>query len=191
MTMRSSAPTGRLPLPDLGRRGGGWVLLQVVLLLVIVGLGLIGPAWSGPARVVGACLGIALGVSGLGLVIAGILALRRQLTAYPRPVPGGHTSTDGLSEPMAAMCESSIRTSACSISGGERRRTTFVLAIYPSLLITLTPGYFWYLSLHPRGPGKVDIIFGCGTAVQRRDEPAQAARVAESRPWAVSTRWAR
>ena len=26
---------------------------------------------------------------------------------------------------------------------GDRRRTTFLLAIYPSLLITLTPGYFW------------------------------------------------
>ncbi|MFT3989549.1 aromatic ring-hydroxylating oxygenase subunit alpha [Aestuariivirga sp.] len=45
---------------------------------------------------------------------------------------------------------------------GERRRTTFLLAIYPSLLITLTPGYFWYLSLHPHGPGQVRIIFGGG-----------------------------
>ena len=45
---------------------------------------------------------------------------------------------------------------------GKWRRTTTLLAIYPSLLITLTPGYFWYLSLHPHGPGKVDIIFGGG-----------------------------
>jgi phenylpropionate dioxygenase-like ring-hydroxylating dioxygenase large terminal subunit len=45
---------------------------------------------------------------------------------------------------------------------GERRRTTFLLAIYPSLLITLTPGYFWYLSLHPKGVGQVSIIFGGG-----------------------------
>ncbi len=45
---------------------------------------------------------------------------------------------------------------------GDRRRTTFLLAIYPSLLITLTPGYFWYLSLHPQGPGQVRIIFGGG-----------------------------
>ena len=37
---------------------------------------------------------------------------------------------------------------------GERRRTTFLLAVYPSLLVTLTPGYFWYLSLHPKGPGQ-------------------------------------
>ena len=45
---------------------------------------------------------------------------------------------------------------------GERRRTTYLLAIYPSLLITLTPGYFWYLSLHPEGVGKVRISFGGG-----------------------------
>lgn len=47
---------------------------------------------------------------------------------------------------------------------GDRRRTTFLLAIYPSLLITLTPGYFWYLSLHPRGVGQVHITFGGGMA---------------------------
>jgi phenylpropionate dioxygenase-like ring-hydroxylating dioxygenase large terminal subunit len=45
---------------------------------------------------------------------------------------------------------------------GDRRRTTFLLAVYPSLLITLTPGYFWYLSLHPRGPAQVNIVFGGG-----------------------------
>ncbi len=45
---------------------------------------------------------------------------------------------------------------------GDRRRTTFLLAVYPSLLITLTPGYFWYLSLHPHGVGQVDMIFGGG-----------------------------
>jgi phenylpropionate dioxygenase-like ring-hydroxylating dioxygenase large terminal subunit len=47
---------------------------------------------------------------------------------------------------------------------GERRRTTVLLAIYPSLLITLTPGYFWYLSLHPNGAGRVHITFGGGMA---------------------------
>jgi phenylpropionate dioxygenase-like ring-hydroxylating dioxygenase large terminal subunit len=47
---------------------------------------------------------------------------------------------------------------------GDRRRTTFLLAVYPSLLVTLTPGYFWYLSLHPRGVGQVHIMFGGGMA---------------------------
>jgi phenylpropionate dioxygenase-like ring-hydroxylating dioxygenase large terminal subunit len=45
---------------------------------------------------------------------------------------------------------------------GDRRRTTFLLAVYPSMLVTLTPGYFWYLSLHPRGVGQVSIVFGGG-----------------------------
>ncbi len=45
---------------------------------------------------------------------------------------------------------------------GERRRMTYLLAIYPTLLITLTPGYFWYLTLHPKGVGQVSIIFGGG-----------------------------
>ncbi|WP_062763385.1 aromatic ring-hydroxylating dioxygenase subunit alpha [Falsirhodobacter sp. alg1] len=45
---------------------------------------------------------------------------------------------------------------------GEERNRTWLLAIYPSLLITLTPGYFWYLSLRPDGPDHVKILFGGG-----------------------------
>ncbi|ERL97450.1 ring-hydroxylating dioxygenase, large terminal subunit [Rhodobacteraceae bacterium HIMB11] len=45
---------------------------------------------------------------------------------------------------------------------GEERKTTYLLALYPSLMITLTPGYFWYISLHPKGPGQVHIRFGGG-----------------------------
>lgn len=53
---------------------------------------------------------------------------------------------------------------------GDERRTTFLLAIYPSLLITLTPGYFWYLSLHPVSPGQVHIRFGGGMSDDYRDD---------------------
>ncbi|MCI5096392.1 MAG: Rieske 2Fe-2S domain-containing protein [Rhodobacteraceae bacterium] len=53
---------------------------------------------------------------------------------------------------------------------GEERRTTFLLSIYPSLLITLTPGYFWYLSLHPVSPGKVHIRFGGGMSDDYKDD---------------------
>lgn len=54
---------------------------------------------------------------------------------------------------------------------GERRRTTFLLAIYPSLLITLTPGYFWYLSLHPDGVDHVRISFGGGMSDDYANDP--------------------
>jgi phenylpropionate dioxygenase-like ring-hydroxylating dioxygenase large terminal subunit len=53
---------------------------------------------------------------------------------------------------------------------GDRRRTTYLLAIYPSLLITLTPGYFWYLSLHPQGVSQVRIMFGGGMAPEFMDD---------------------
>ncbi len=54
---------------------------------------------------------------------------------------------------------------------GDLRRTTFLLTIYPSLMITLTPGYFWYLSLHPQGPAKVRIVFGGGFSPDFADDP--------------------
>ena len=59
---------------------------------------------------------------------------------------------------------------------GDRRRTTFLLSIYPSLLITLTPGYFWYLTLHPGDtPGRVRIGFGGGLSPDFAGDPdAQA-----------------
>ena len=54
---------------------------------------------------------------------------------------------------------------------GDRRRTTYLLAIYPSLMITLTPGYFWYLSLHPKGYDKVKIYFGGGMSPDFVNDP--------------------
>jgi phenylpropionate dioxygenase-like ring-hydroxylating dioxygenase large terminal subunit len=54
---------------------------------------------------------------------------------------------------------------------GDLRRTTFLLAIYPSLLVTLTPGYFWYLTLHPQGPGQVRIGFGGGMSPDYVNDP--------------------
>ncbi len=54
---------------------------------------------------------------------------------------------------------------------GERRLTTYLLSIYPSLMITLTPGYFWYLTLHPVEPGKVRIFFGGGMAPEFANDP--------------------
>lgn len=62
---------------------------------------------------------------------------------------------------------------------GERRRTTFLLAVYPSLLITLTPGYFWYLSLHPKGPERVNIVFGGGMAPEFAGSPEAQAHFAQ------------
>ncbi|MBD8893671.1 aromatic ring-hydroxylating oxygenase subunit alpha [Roseibium litorale] len=54
---------------------------------------------------------------------------------------------------------------------GDQRRRTWLLAIYPSLMITLTPGYFWYLSLLPDGPGGVKILYGGGLSPEFMNDP--------------------
>jgi len=54
---------------------------------------------------------------------------------------------------------------------GDDRRITWLLAIYPALLITLTPGYFWYLSLTPDGPGAVNVLFGGGMSAEWMADP--------------------
>lgn len=54
---------------------------------------------------------------------------------------------------------------------GDRRRMTYLFAIYPSLMVTLTPGYFWYLSLHPKGVGQVQIMFGGGMSPEFMNDP--------------------
>ncbi len=54
---------------------------------------------------------------------------------------------------------------------GEWRKRTALLAIYPSHLVTLTPGYFWYLIVHPRGVGQVHMVFGGGLAPEFIHDP--------------------
>lgn len=57
---------------------------------------------------------------------------------------------------------------------GDQRRTTWLLSVYPSLMVTLSPGYFWYLSLTPDGPGHVHVVFGGGLAPDYAADPASA-----------------
>lgn len=58
---------------------------------------------------------------------------------------------------------------------GHWRKTTALLAIYPTHLVTLTPGYFWYLVLQPRGVDQVHIRFGGGLSPEFiADEEANA-----------------
>lgn len=57
---------------------------------------------------------------------------------------------------------------------GHWRKTTALLAIYPTHLVTLTPGYFWYLVLQPVGTGRVHIRFGGGLAPEFIADPKAA-----------------
>ena len=57
---------------------------------------------------------------------------------------------------------------------GHWRKTTALIAIYPTHLITLTPGYFWYLVLQPLGINQVHIRFGGGLSPEFIEDPKGA-----------------
>lgn len=82
-------------LPDLGRRGEGWFLLQLVIFGAIAASGAAGPAWDGPARLAGALGGIVLMCGGGVLALRGVLDLRENLTPFPRPLPGARLVESG------------------------------------------------------------------------------------------------
>jgi phenylpropionate dioxygenase-like ring-hydroxylating dioxygenase large terminal subunit len=64
---------------------------------------------------------------------------------------------------------------------GEQRYTTLVMALYPSLMITLSPGYFWYLCVTPSGVSSSEVIFGGGMAPEFAADPDAQALLEETR----------
>jgi protein-S-isoprenylcysteine O-methyltransferase Ste14 len=82
-------------LPDLGRRGEGWFLIQLALLVAVAVAGALGPAWTGPARAVGVGIGLVLIAFGGILGLRGILDLRDSLTPFPMPVDGARLVDTG------------------------------------------------------------------------------------------------
>lgn len=83
-------------LPALGRRGGGWVVVQVLLIAAVMLSALVGLEWPHvleiPAYAVGALL-IALGTA---LLVAGGVALGPALTPYPAPRGADGMTTGGV-----------------------------------------------------------------------------------------------
>ncbi len=70
---------------------------------------------------------------------------------------------------------------SCRYLEGEWRRTTALITIYPSHMITLSPGYFWYLILQPRGVGQVSMVYGGGMAPDFIGDPNGADYVARAK----------
>ena len=82
-------------LPELGSRGEGWVLLQLVFFGLCAAAGLAGPAWSGWARLAGALIGGVLICGGFLLTGRGIVDLRENLTPFPKPMEGSRLVDTG------------------------------------------------------------------------------------------------
>src|SRR5213593_3730532 len=72
-------------LPELGRRGEGWVVLQLLLGAAIAGSGFVGVYWPGSVESFVGVLGLLLAVVGALLVVLGVLSLGSSFTPLPRP----------------------------------------------------------------------------------------------------------
>ncbi len=87
----------RPDLPSLGPRGEGWVLIQGVLLVIVAAAGWsLGPDWSGPGRLVGVVVGLALIAGGVVLVARGVADLGAAMTPVPRPRDGAELVETGV-----------------------------------------------------------------------------------------------
>lgn len=84
-----------MDLPQLGRRGEGWVALQAALIVAIATSGKLGPAWPKPARRLRLAVAVCSALSGLGLFAGGAGGLGRQLTPFPKPVDEGEIKRGG------------------------------------------------------------------------------------------------
>jgi protein-S-isoprenylcysteine O-methyltransferase Ste14 len=72
-------------LPELGPRGEGWLVLQLLLGAAIIGCGFVGVYWPGSADSFLGILGLLIAVAGVLLVVLGLLSLGRSFTPLPRP----------------------------------------------------------------------------------------------------------
>jgi len=127
--VRASAPPPGTRLPDLGPRGEGWVAIQVVLFGLLALAGTAGPAWGDPGLTAGRAAGAVLVVAGLAAAVLGLVGLRENLTAVPRPVDGGRLIESGI----YGLVRHPIYTGIIAVAGGFG----LVTASLPALLVAL------------------------------------------------------
>jgi protein-S-isoprenylcysteine O-methyltransferase Ste14 len=71
--------------PTLGRRGEGWVVLQSIVIVAMVGCAVAGPRWPPGAEPALRVVGFALETAGAGMLALSRITLGRSFTPLPRP----------------------------------------------------------------------------------------------------------
>jgi hypothetical protein len=67
-----------MALPDLGRRGEGWIAIQTALIVLVIGSGwLTGPDWDGAGRAAALVGGAALIAGGIAMFVRAAMDLGR------------------------------------------------------------------------------------------------------------------
>src|SRR5438034_11504078 len=83
-------------LPQLGRRGGGWALLQGLLIGAVLLSALVGLGWPDGLELGAFTAGGLLAALGVLLLVGGALQLGSSLTPLPAPRAGEELATTGL-----------------------------------------------------------------------------------------------
>ena len=83
-------------IPALGSRGEGWVVIQSLLIVAIVGCGFVGVYWPGSVESYLTVVGILLLVAGAAVTLTGALTLGRSFTHFPRPRSSGRLHQRGI-----------------------------------------------------------------------------------------------
>jgi len=82
-------------LPQLGRRGEGWVALQLVLLAAITAAGIRGSRWPSSARSLRMVAAAVSALGGVYLFTGAARRLGKQITPFPKPVEDGSVKRSG------------------------------------------------------------------------------------------------
>ena len=142
-------------LPSLGPRGEGWVLIQAVLIVLVVAAAWsLGPDWSGPLRLLGIALGIALIAGGLLFIASGVLDLRGAFTPVPRPRDDAELVDNGVYAAVRHPIYSGLIQAAF---GAAFLKASFVavgLALILAVVLRLKSGLeeHWLVSRYPGYP---------------------------------------
>ena len=83
-------------IPDLGQRGQGWVVLQLVLIGLIALAGALPATITGTAGTILLVVGAVLIVAGGVMAVLAIQALGRSFTPNPRPLDRGELVESGI-----------------------------------------------------------------------------------------------
>jgi protein-S-isoprenylcysteine O-methyltransferase Ste14 len=124
-------------VPDLGPRGEGWVAIQAVMFVLLALAGTAGPAWGEPWLAAGRLAGAVLAGTGLVVAVLGMVGLRENLTAVPRPVEGGRLVESGI----FGLVRHPIYTGIIAAAFGWG----LVTASPPALVVALGLGFFFDL----------------------------------------------
>ena len=85
-----------MEIPSLGRRGGGWVVLQLMLFGAIAGCGFVGVSWPRSVERFLVIPGLVTAAAGAVMVALGVASLGSSFTPYPRPLAGAELRQRGL-----------------------------------------------------------------------------------------------